>query len=903
MRHPIESGMPSEAEWLTRKSRIDARLRSVNPPWRIVPYRNGMEFESLDGVAVEEFPTANGPADYALFVGGRLLGIIEAKKVTVNPQNVLEQAKRYSAGAFQATGNWNGYKVPFLYASNGTLIWHIDVRRERAASRTLSTFHSAPALAGRLEEKQKAAIDWLLDTPPDQISKLRDYQQRCIVATETSICDGRRDLLLAMATGTGKTFLTVAQVYRLLESKLARRVLFLVDRKALAAQAVREFNAFTTPHGNKFTQEYEVYSQRFQKEDFGDEDPFDPKVLPNEYLTEPKPSHTFVYVSTIQRMARNLFGAAGAFPQARDDAELEDDADRLDIPIHAFDVIIADECHRGYTAQETSIWRETINHFDSIRIGLTATPAAHTVGLFGEPVFRYGVEQAIREGHLVDYEAITIRSNIRMNGVFIREGEQVGRIDPETGEQVFDQLEDERDFPAEEVERRITAPDSNRKIIQEIRKYALEHEDRTGRFPKILIFAVNDLPHTSHADQLVRICREEFRQGDQFVQKITGSPSVDRPLQRIREFRNRPEPKIVVTVDMLSTGVDIPALEFIVFLRPVKSRILWEQMLGRGTRKCDDINKTHFTIFDCFDGTLIRYFKDVANFQIEPPRAQPLTIPEIIENIWQNVDRQYHVNVLVKRLRRIEKDMSGEARELFAKFIPDGDVGQYASLLPAHLREDFTDAMKLLRNKEFQLLLMDYPRAKRTFFVAYGQTDDVQSERKPRFGEFERPEDYLEAFSRFVRENSERVDGLKVLLKNPADWKPIVLEELKRSLGKSGFQPALLQQAHKIVSHKELADIISIVKHAAKNEEPLLTAEERVTRAMTRLIEANQFNAEQKQWLSLIREHLVTHLTIDEDDFDMQPLLQNRGGKARAQRVFQKSLSGLVARLNAELAA
>jgi Type I site-specific restriction-modification system, R (restriction) subunit and related helicases len=157
---------------------------------------------------------------------------------------------------------------------------------------------------------------------------------------------------------------------------------------------------------------------------------------------------------------------------------------------------------------------------------------------------------------------------------------------------------------------KITAPESNRKIIKEIAKYACKHEEETGRFPKTLIFAVNDLPHTSHADQIVRICREEFGQGDDFVQKITGSPTVDRSLQKIREFRNRPKPKIVVTVDMLSTGVDIPSLEFIVFMRPVKSRILWVQMLGRGTRKCDAINKEKFTIFDCFDGTLIEYFKN-----------------------------------------------------------------------------------------------------------------------------------------------------------------------------------------------------------------------------------------------------------------------------------------------------
>ena len=255
----------------------------MNPPWQIIRYRDGLDFAALDCHAVEELPTATGPADYALFVGGKLLGIIEAKKVTVNPQNVLEQAKRYAEGAFQGPGNWNGYRVPFLYATNGEIIWHLDARQERPVSRPISNFHTAPALEALFAFDQKPAHNWLLDTSPEIIIRLRDYQRFCTVATERAIIGGRRELLVAMATGTGKTFLTVAQIYRLLESQFARRFLFLVDRKALAAQAVREFNPFTTPHNQKFTQEYEVYSQKFQKEDFGDDDTFDPKVLPNEY--------------------------------------------------------------------------------------------------------------------------------------------------------------------------------------------------------------------------------------------------------------------------------------------------------------------------------------------------------------------------------------------------------------------------------------------------------------------------------------------------------------------------------------------------------------------------------------------------------------------------------------------
>ena len=324
--------MLGEAEWKTRKNRIDTKLKKLSQPWDIVPYKPGLDVTKLKRVAVTEYPTENGPADYALFVDGQFLGIIEAKKVTVNPQNVLEQAKRYAAGASDGSGNWDGLRVPFLYATNGEIIWFLDTRPSKRISRQVGNFHTADALAAKFGNEAKSAADWLLDTPPERIERLRDYQRKSILAVEGGILDGRRDMLVAMATGTGKTYLTVAQIYRLLESKIVKRVLFLVDRKALAAQAVREFNAFNTPKGNKLTQEYEVYSQRFQKEDFGDDDPFDPKVLPNEYLTQPKDTHTFVYVSTIQRMARNLFGAEGAFPQTDGDADNEEDADTLNIP-------------------------------------------------------------------------------------------------------------------------------------------------------------------------------------------------------------------------------------------------------------------------------------------------------------------------------------------------------------------------------------------------------------------------------------------------------------------------------------------------------------------------------------------------------------------------------------------
>ncbi len=890
--------MIDELEWQTRKERIDKKLRSVNPAWTIVKYRAGLNTSTLLHHAVEEYPTENGPADYALFANRNLLGIIEAKKVAVAPQNVLEQAKRYSRGTTNGAGNWNGYRVPFLYSSNGEVIWHVDVRNPRNFSRQISNFHTATALQ---EFFQRPTDDFV--QVPFVNERLRYYQREAIERVEEAIAKGKRAMLIAMATGTGKTFLTVSLIYRLLESKRFKRILFLVDRRALAAQAVREFASFNTPLGNKFNQEYEVYSQRFSREDFGEEDAFDPKLLPNSYLTAPDAAKTFVYVSTIQRMTINLFGWENAFAQEASDPDYEEGAEQLEtpIPIHAFDLIIADECHRGYTAKETAIWRQVLDYFDAIKIGLTATPAPHSLSLFKEVIYRYTTERAIADGFLVDYEAVAIKSDVRVKGAFLKEGEHVGIVDTETGEEMYDELEDEREFPAEEIERKITSPDSNRKIIREIAKYAYQHETETGRFPKILIFAVNDLPHTSHADQLVQICRDEFGQGDEFVQKITGSPSVDRPLQKIREFRNRPNPKIVVTVDMLSTGVDIPSLEFVVFMRPVKSRILWVQMLGRGTRLCPEIHKSHFKIFDCFGGSLIEYFKNTTDFKVELPEKEPLSIAQVIEHIYQNIDRDYFVKVLVKRLRRIERNMGAEAREKFALYIPNGDVKRFADELPANIASNFAETMKLLRDKDFQELFVNYQRAKRSFYKAYELEDHVTSEAL--FGEGNTAEDYLESFSNFIKENQHQITALQILVESPKDWKPDVLTELQQNLRRNHFPPERLQKAHERVYHKALADIISMVKHAANESEPILDATERIERALEKCTAGKTFTREQMKWLGFIKEHLIQNLTIEMNDFEFAPLFERNGGLGKARKLFGAGLEALVSEINFRIAA
>jgi type I restriction enzyme, R subunit len=888
-----------EAERHTRKLRIDPKLKASG--WSVLASTKERSLEP--SIAIEEFPTDLGPADYVLADRAQLLGVVEAKKLTVGPQGVLPQGERYARAIPGKT--WQGkFGVPFLYSTNGEQIWFHDVRDELNRSRRVAAFHTVKALREMLERDLTIELAKLRAIPFHD--GIRSYQVEANTAIEKAIAERKRKMLVTMATGTGKTLMSVNEIYRLMKSGVARRVLFLVDRRVLAAQTVRAFASFEAEPGLKFDKVYPVYSQRFQQTDFDKDEKFDPNVMPNSLLTDPKLGDAFVYISTIQRMSINLFGKDAGIHFGEGDSA-DEDANKLDIPIHAFDLIIADECHRGYSGKELSVWRNTLDWFDAVKIGLTATPAAHTMAYFENLAYRYDYERAVREGYLVDYDVVRVKSDIRMNGVFLREGEQVDQVDPDSGARQLDLLEDERTFDAPQVERAITAPDSNRKILEELKRYALAHETETGRFPKVLVFAANDLAHTSHSDQLVELARDVFGRGEAFVDKITGR--VDRPLQRFRQFRNRPNPKIVVTVDLLTTGVDIPDLEYLVFLRPVKSRILFEQMLGRGTRRSPDLvpGKDRFTVFDCFDGTLLEYFRSTTGMTIEPPEGDGKTLEKIVDEIWQNQDRDYNIRRAIKRLQRIDKNMSGDARDLFASFVADGDVARFAEDLPSKLRSEFAGTMTILRNADFLKLCVDYPRARTKFIVATNVTDTVESEWliKAGVGKEYKPADYLQLFVRFVAEHRTEIEAVQILLARPNDWSADALRQLHDALAQAPehFTVDNLQRTFQATHQKALVDIISMVKRAASEESRLMTAEERVNSAVDRVVSTRQLNDAQDKWLEYIRQHLVQNLSIEREDFNVMPILFDRGGWGPANRAFGGQLNQLLDDLNRELVA
>jgi type I restriction enzyme R subunit len=949
-----------ERDWKTREEPIAPRLDAVG--WKLGPATRSTR-------RTEDEETPEGRADYALWMDQKIVAVVEGRKVGSGAQNLLATAKRWR-GLPAAAG------VPFLYATDGRALWFLDARHPENRPRRVAGFHAPAALHELLSQDLDAATQRLLALPNDS-GPLRPYQREANAEIEKALASRKREMLVAMAPGTGKTHVLVNQVHRLLKSGVARRVLVLVDRRALAAQAVRALSTFEIEKGLKFDLAYEVASTRFRIGDFGRDEHLQPKVLPASDLTHPKPGQLLVYVCTIQRMAINLLGAQAVF--AGGEELVDEDLKRLEVPIHAFDVVVTDECHRSYTASEVSVWRDTLDHFDAIKIGLTATPAAHTTGYFKSLVSRYDYPQAVSDDVLVDYDVVPVDTGVHLKGLFLTDEERIPVIDPITRLRRRDRLHDERGLDTSDAERKITAPEPNRLVVEELKRRALEHEQTYGRFPKTLIFAANDLPGSSHADQLVSLCRAAFDSGAAFVEKITGR--VDRPLQRIREFRNRANPGIAVTVDLLANGIDLPDLEFVVLLRPVKSRILFEQMLGRGTRRGERYpGKSHFTVFDGFGGDLLRYFEASTGITAEPPDTRP--VAQVIEDIWANRDRALNLGALVKRLLRVDKEMTREAREQFGPAVPGGDVAKYAKGLPQALKADFVGSMMLLRNPRFQGLLFNEARpAPSTLRPSTGSGQSgfgiVAQDQGPRpriegstKGKPARPEpvegrsvapvvpaisppplphkpprpavaatpptpapeapavvypkrgpirtswharepeaegskrdEYLAVFEKFVRDNPEQIKAIRILLDRPREWGPGPLTELKTKLNATPhrFTVEELQKAHKATYRRNRVDLISMVKHAADGKEPLLTASERVERALKRVVAQHTFTPDQEKWLDFIREHLRENLAIDEYAFDSVPIFTREGGSATVRKVFKQRLPELLHDLNEAL--
>lgn len=502
----------------------------------------------------------------------------------------------------------------------------------------MNDWFTPDGLAAELQIDRKAAQSALQKQPFDFGFPLRPYQKTAIEKVEEALAADRRAMLIAMATGTGKTKLSIAMLYRLLTAKRFRRACFVVDRNALGSQAEGEFSA-TKIVGPKA---------------FGDI--FDIKGV-EQAIPDPE---TKVHICTIQGLVRRVLY----------------NSDSADVPpIDQYDLMVIDECHRGYLldremsdaelsfrGQEDYIskYRRVLEHFDAVKIGLTATPALHTVQIFGDPIYTYSYREAVIDGYLVDHEPpVQITTALSQAGIIFKRGEELEVINPHTGQIDLTHAPDEISFQVEEFNKKVVTLDFNRVVAEEL----AQHIDPS--LPgKTLIFAVSD----AHADIVVDAIKKALagRYGeieDGAVRKITGS--VDRVGQLIRSFRNDALPKIAITVDLLTTGIDVPKITNLVFLRRVNSRILYEQMLGRATRRCDDIGKETFRIFDAVD--LYPHLQDLTDMRpvvVNPSVSLETLFEELVRVEDEPHRKSIRDQILVKMRRRLQK-MGDEARERY----------------------------------------------------------------------------------------------------------------------------------------------------------------------------------------------------------------------------------------------
>jgi len=545
---------------------IDKKLRESG--WIIQDYKE-LDLGAGFGIAVREYPLSIDASDYALFIDRIPVGVLEAKPKGWTLLGVTNQSEGYLNGLHEKFPN-SPIKPPFSYESTGVMTIFADRRDPDYRSRNVFSFHRPEILAEKLKDS-KTLRARLKEIPKRNYGDLWDCQLKCITNLEDSFAKNNPRALIQMATGSGKTFVAVTSIYRLIKHAEAKRVLFLVDRANLGRQALREFQQYETPDdGRKFTELYNVQHLQSQT--------IDPVSK--------------VVISTIQRMYSILKGEPEFKEEDEEFSEYEKNPDNTpvtveyneNIPIGEFDFIIIDECHRSIYNK----WRDVLRYFDSFLIGLTATPSKDTIGYFNNnQVMSYTHERAVADGVNVDYDVYSIKTGITTEGGLLPAGQTVEKRDRLTREERSELLDEDVIFTPNQLDRDVIVEDQIRLVIKTFKERLPEIFPGRTSVPKTLVFAKND----SHAEDITRIIREVFGKGNEFCQKITYRTTGDKPENIIASFRNSPNPRIAVSVDMIATGTDIKPLECILFMRDVKSQLYFDQMKGRGTRtiKSDDL--------------------------------------------------------------------------------------------------------------------------------------------------------------------------------------------------------------------------------------------------------------------------------------------------------------------------
>jgi type I restriction enzyme, R subunit len=750
-------------------------------------------------------------------------------------------------------------------------IWFRDTRRAANHRRALADWLTPEGLLGLIEIDQDAATDALKALPFDFGFPLRDYQQNAIEAVEKALEAERRTMLLAMATGTGKTKLAIAMLYRLLATKRFRRICFVVDRSALGIQAAGEFTTTKIVSGKAFA---DIFGLK-KLED----------VTPD--------SETKVHICTIQGLVKRVLFTA-------DDSEAP--------PIDQYDLIVVDECHRGYLLDREmsdaeltfrgqddyiSKYRRVLEYFDAVKIGLTATPALHTTDIFGDPIFTYSYRDAVVEGHLIDHEApIRIETALARAGIVFARDEQLDLLNTNTGEISLVHAPDEIRFDIEKFNKKVITPEFNRVVAEELAKYI------DPALPgKTLIFAATD----AHADIVVSAIKKAFQAkygeiDDSAVKKITGS--VDKVQTLIRSFRNDSDPKIVVTVDLLTTGIDVPSITNLVFLRRVNSRILYEQMIGRATRQCPEIGKEVFRIFDAVD--LYPHLQDLTDMKpvvVNPSISFEQLVNELVAED-QDTNRDIIRQQLAVKLRRRIKNLPPEARQRF-----EAVAGETPELtLKRLLQSKLGDLSKWFSTRSAVGPILDWQNEGDTprYIPISNHADEVVAVTQG-YGHASKPQDFLDSFSAYVRDNVNKIAALKLVVQRPRDLTRADLKELRMALDMKGYSEINLRRAWADAKNEDIAaSIIGFVRQAALGD-ALIPYGDRLKTAMRTIMASKMWSAPQKSWLKRIGEQIEKSIVIDRETIDTNEPFASDGGFKRLNKVFEGELGSIISGINEEM--
>ncbi len=877
-------------EAATRK-KVDQLLREAG--WEAdtetIRHSLGVRPQKSKNLAIAEWPTSEGPADYVLFIGLKPVATVEAKKANEDVSGKVGQAKRYACGfSLEATmtspgGPWEKHNLPFCFSTNGrpylrqletrSGIWFCDVRKPTNLSRALEGWYTPAGLESLLSSDVAAAHGKLAAEPTDYLP-LRDYQLAAVRAVEEALAAGRRSMLVAMATGTGKTVTCLGMVYRLLKSGRFRRVLFLVDRTSLETQAFDSFEAIKLEGLRAITEIYDVKR-------LGD-------LVPD--------PDTRLHFGTVQGMVKRIL-------YSKDPADVP--------PVDAYDCVIIDECHRGYTidrelsdaeltfrdeADYISKYRRVLDHFDAVRIGLTATPAQHTEEIFGPPVTQYSYRQAVIDGWLVDHEPpLQIVTKLARDGINWSPGEVVEYIVPrrDPSQVLTEAAPDTVNVEIDEFHRKVITENYNKAVCQVL----AAHIDPS--LPgKTIVFCVND----AHADLVVKLLKKAFENQygeveDDAVLKLTGK--ADKPMKLIKRFQNERLPNVAVTVDLITTGTDVPAVTNLVFLRRVRSRILYEQMLGRGTRLCENLygpkeDKASFRVFDAVN----LYAALLPHSEMRPVVTRPkLPFVQLAAELQALTDAEARAEVhdqLLAKLRAKRRvlesnDVNFEGCQKLTGMTPCEFVTHMATLTPDEVQEWFKAHPKV---PEF----LDLARLEPDRVLISSHPDEVVRLERGYGDNGQRPGDYLESFRAFVTANRDAIAALKLVVQRPRDLTRQALKELKVELQQAGFTETHLQTAWRETRNEDIAaTIIGYVRHVMTGE-ALRPYKERVAAAMKTVLAARPWTPPQRKWLERIGKQLETETVVDRQAFD-HGQFQAEGGFNRLNKVFNGELEAILAEI------